>query len=93
MEKTTKKTNVQPTDLHGWTFVVLSEQGMRYHAPAIVSLRKTFGRSNVWSGYGWGYMQYEAIAVNASKQLVEKAIAACSAAWPQHVVEIKVKRR
>lgn len=71
---------------------MLSADSTNYHTPAITALRKTFSKQNVFSGYGWGYPQYAAIAVNATPKLVAATIKNCSAQWTKRVVEIKVLR-
>jgi len=53
-------------DLHDKRFmavVIVTEP--RFHTPLITFLRQTFGEDAAHSAFGYGYRQYEAIAVAA----------------------------
>lgn len=64
------------------TIVVVTDAA--YHTPVIVHLRKTFGKEVVWSAYGYGFRQFQAVVVNAPVDKVKQALAARSG-----VAEIK----
>ncbi len=63
--------------LHGYRSVIVFKNYLLdygYHTAVIVAMRKAFGRSAAWSAYGYGYRQYEAVAVDASLQDVKAVI-------------------